>query len=91
VGRRPLFIAATLGMLITFTLWTICTALYDTRGNLAAGKAVIGFIFLFSACYAFAWSGLLFANTVEIMPFKLRAKGLMLMNFFIQVALIFNQ
>lgn len=25
------------------------------------------------------------------MPFKIRAKGLMLMNFFVQVALVFNQ
>jgi len=90
-GRRALFLAATLGMLITFTLWTVCTALYDLKGNLAAGKAVIGFIFLFSASYAFAWSGLLVAYTVEILPFKLRAKGLMLMNFFVQAALVFNQ
>jgi len=91
VGRRPLFITATAGMLITFVIWTICTALFEDSGNLAAGKAVIAMIFLFSATYAFAWSGLLVAYTVEIMPFKLRAKGLMVMNFFVQVALIFNQ
>lgn len=78
-------------MLITFTMWTICTALFDLNGNKAAGKAVIAMIFLFSASYAFAWSGLLVAYTVEILPFKLRAKGLMLMNFFVQAALVFNQ
>ncbi|KAK0347959.1 hypothetical protein LTR91_005840 [Friedmanniomyces endolithicus] len=91
VGRRPLFITATAGMLITFVIWTICTALFEDSGNLGAGKAVIAMIFLFSATYAFAWSGLLVAYTVEIMPFKLRAKGLMVMNFFVQVALVFNQ
>ncbi|KAK5722218.1 hypothetical protein LTR17_014321 [Elasticomyces elasticus] len=91
VGRRPLFIAATAGMLVTFIVWTVCTALFEANGNLAAGKAVIAMIFLFSATYAFAWSGLLVAYTVEIMPFKLRAKGLMVMNFFIQAALVFNQ
>ena len=91
VGRRPLFLAATGGMLICFTIWTVCTALYDLNGNLAAGKAVIAFIFLFSVSYAFAWSGLLVAYTVEIMPFKIRAKGLMIMNFFVQAALVFNQ
>lgn len=91
VGRRPLFLVATAGMLICFTIWTVCTALYDLRGNLVAGKTVIAFIFLFSMSYAFAWSGLLVAYTVEIMPFKLRAKGLMLMNFFVQAALVFNQ
>lgn len=91
VGRRPLFLVATSGMLICFTLWTVCTALFDLHNNLAAGKAVIAFIFLFSASYAFAWSGLLVAYTVEILPFKLRAKGLMVMNFFVQAALVFNQ
>ncbi|KAK6435204.1 hypothetical protein LTR95_008611 [Oleoguttula sp. CCFEE 5521] len=91
VGRRALFLASTSGMLISFVIWTICTALFDTRGNLAAGRAVIAFIFIFNACYAFAWSGLLVAYTVEILPFSLRAKGLMLMNFFVQVALVFNQ
>lgn len=78
-------------MLICFILWTICTMLFDVHGNLGAGKAVIAFIFLFSFSYAIAWSGLLVAYTVEIMPFKIRAKGLMLMNFFVQAALVFNQ
>lgn len=86
-GRRPLFLAATSGMLLTFTLLTICTSLYQNDGNLAAGKAVIAMIWLFSISYAFAWSGLLVGYTVEILPFKLRAKGLMLLNFWIQVAL----
>ncbi len=31
------------------------------------------------------------AYTVEILPFKIRAKGLMIMNFFVNIALIFNQ
>lgn len=76
---------------ITFTLWTVCSALYDLHGNLAAGKVVVFFIFLHGIFYNIAWSGLLVAYTVEIMPYKLRAKGLMLMNFFVQVALVFNQ
>ncbi len=91
VGRRPLFITATAGMFLSFVLWTMCSALYDLHKNLAAGKAVIFFIFLHGVFYNIAWSGLLVAYTVEIMPYKLRAKGLMMMNFFVQVALVFNQ
>jgi hypothetical protein len=91
VGRRPLFLVATSGMLIMFVLWTVCTSLYEVNNNIAAGKAVVAIIFLYSISYAFAWSGLLVAYTVEILPFKLRAKGLMLMNFFVQSALVFNQ
>lgn len=91
VGRRPLFLAATLGMLLCFIAWTICTAYYQKDNNVGAGKAVIGFIWIFSFSYALAWSGLLVAYTVEILPFKIRAKGLMLMNFWVQVALVINQ
>ncbi|KAF2834947.1 general substrate transporter [Patellaria atrata CBS 101060] len=91
IGRRPLFLAATGGMLIVFILWTICSSIQQRTGDKAAGRAVVAFIWIFSACYAFAWSGLLVAYTVEILPFKIRAKGLMVMNFWIQVALVINQ
>lgn len=91
IGRRPLFLAATSGMLICFIGWTICSAAYQNSGDAAAGRAVIAFIWMFGASYALAWSGLLVAYTVEIMPYKIRAKGLMLMNFWVQVALVINQ
>ncbi|KIW49937.1 hypothetical protein PV05_11568 [Exophiala xenobiotica] len=91
VGRRPLFIAATLGMLLCFIAWTICAAVYQDNGNKAAGQAVVAFIWLHGTTYALAWSGLLVGYTVEIMPFKIRAKGLMVMNFWVQVALVINQ
>lgn len=86
-GRRPLFLSATAGMLLFFTILTICTSVYQNQGNNAAGQAVIAMIWLFSVAYALAWSGLLVGYTVEILPFKVRAKGLMLLNFWIQVAL----
>ncbi|KAK5175399.1 uncharacterized protein LTR77_000538 [Saxophila tyrrhenica] len=91
VGRRPLFLISTSCMLVIYVIWTLCTALYQTDDNEVAGKTVIAMIFLYSISYAVAWSGLLVAYTVEILPFKLRAKGLMLMNLFVQVALVFNQ
>ncbi|KAF2111367.1 general substrate transporter [Lophiotrema nucula] len=91
IGRRPLFITATAAMCVTFVLWTICSSQQELKHSVAAGRAVIAFIWIFSVAYALAWSGLLVAYTVEILPFKIRAKGLMLMNFFIQVALTINQ
>jgi hypothetical protein len=78
-------------MLLCFIGWTVCSAIYQDSGNAGAGRAVIAFIWLFSVSYALAWSGLLVAYTVEIMPFKIRAKGLMVMNFWVQVALVINQ
>jgi sugar porter (SP) family MFS transporter len=87
-GRRPLFLAATAGMLLFFTILTICTSVYQNDGSTGAGQAVIAMIWLFSVAYALAWSGLLVGYTVEILPYKVRAKGLMLLNFWIQVALV---
>ncbi|KAJ4127424.1 hypothetical protein NW754_013611 [Fusarium falciforme] len=69
-GRRPLFLTATVGMMLFFLAWTI-----------------IALIWLFDVCYSIAWSGLIVAYALEICPFRLRARGLMIMNFFIQVAL----
>ena len=91
VGRRPLFLAATGGMCLSFLIWTICAALYEEHHNKTAGMGVIAMVWIFSACYAFAWSGLLVAYTVEILPFKIRAKGLMIMNLSVQVALTINE
>ncbi|KAJ8113391.1 hypothetical protein OPT61_g4468 [Boeremia exigua] len=91
VGRRPLFIAATASMCVTFVMWTICSSQQEAKESKAAGQAVIAMIWIFSVAYALAWSGLLIAYTVEILPFKIRAKGLMIMNLFIQVALTINQ
>lgn len=44
VGRRPLFIISTSGMLLFFTLQTVCSAQYALHGNKAAGNAVVAFI-----------------------------------------------
>ncbi|KAF2997146.1 hypothetical protein E8E13_005170 [Curvularia kusanoi] len=91
VGRRPLFITATAAMCGTFIIWTICSSQQEAKQSKAAGQAVIAMIWIFSVAYALAWSGLLVAYTVEILPFKIRAKGLMVMNLFIQIALTINQ
>jgi len=90
IGRRPLFLAATGGMLLMFMCVTICSAEYARTGKAGVGYAIILFVWLHGVAYAFAWSGLLIAYTVEILPFKLRAKGLMIMNVAVQVALVIN-
>ena len=90
IGRRPLFLAATGGMLLCFMAATISSAQYAKTGDKGTGIAVVLFVWLHGVAYAFAWSGLLVAYTVEILPFKIRAKGLMVMNVAIQVALVIN-
>lgn len=89
VGRRPLFLFGTAGMVVCFTCWTITAAIYENSGdtNSAAGYAQIPFVWIYGVFYSTAWSGLLVAYVIEILPFKLRAKGLMMMNITVQAIL----
>ncbi|KAH8170415.1 sugar transporter domain-containing protein [Sarocladium implicatum] len=94
-GRRPLFLTATVGMFLFFLAWTIVAARFEATGETDIkhlGYPQIALIWLFDVCYSIAWSGLIVAYALEILPYRLRARGLMIMNFFIQVALtISNQ
>lgn len=53
VGRRFLFLTSAAGMLLFFTLQTICSAQYALHQNNSAAHAVIAFIFLFYAFYEY--------------------------------------
>ncbi|PPQ69312.1 hypothetical protein CVT25_005913 [Psilocybe cyanescens] len=90
-GRRPLFIISNSGMLVTFCAWTITTALYNTMGNAAAAKATIPLIFIFYFFYDLAYTPMLVAYTLEILPFRVRAKGFAIMNLTIMATVAFNQ
>ena len=90
IGRRPAFLASTAGMFGTFVFWTITSALWDEKKAAGADKAMIFFIWVFGIMYSLAWSGLLVGYTVEILPYRLRAKGLMIMNVSVQAALTLN-
>ncbi|KAJ4305061.1 hypothetical protein N0V90_000591 [Kalmusia sp. IMI 367209] len=77
-GRKKLFMIAAVGMLVAFTIWTACSAVYAKTENAAAGRAVIAMIFLFYGAAGFAWPGLTVAYCAEILPFNIRAKGIAL-------------
>lgn len=70
-GRRPLFLASTFGMMISFIAWTIASNQAVVNGNKAAGSAVVAMIFVYYTCYNSAWSGLLIGYTVEIRKFDI--------------------
>ncbi|KAJ9111167.1 hypothetical protein QFC20_002661 [Naganishia adeliensis] len=103
IGRRPLFLISTAGMTVCFCIWTACSAIYQKSAaevdandvplhpNKSAGNAVLAMIFLFYTFYNLAMSPLLVAYTVEILPYKIRAKGLVMMNLAVNCALVFNQ
>lgn len=78
-------------MLVTFTVWTACSAVYAQTGSTAAGSAVLAMIFLFYGIAGLAWPGLTVSYTVEILPYNIRAKGLTLCFVFTALSGIFNQ
>lgn len=86
LGRRKLFLIAAGGMLVTFSIWTACSAVYSQTGNKGAGKAVLAMIFLFYGMAGFAWPGLTVAYSAEILPFNIRAKGMALLMAFQSLA-----
>lgn len=90
-GRRTLFLTAAIGMLISFTIWTACAAMYEKTGQQSYGNAVLGMIFLFYTVAGLAWPGLTVSYTVEILPYKIRAKGLTLCFCFTALSGVFNQ
>jgi sugar porter (SP) family MFS transporter len=91
LGRRPLFLFATSGMLFSFIIWTICSARYAIAGSKAAANGVVGMIYVYYTFYNMAWSGLLVGYTVEILPYHIRAKGMTVVWLSVDIALFFNQ
>ncbi|KAI1826767.1 general substrate transporter [Xylaria intraflava] len=88
-GRRPLFLVSISGMVISFASWTVCGAFYEKSGmrDTTLGWVQLVFIWLFGISYDIGFSGMLIAYALEVLPFKLRAKGMMLMNIAVQAVL----
>ncbi|KAH8781536.1 general substrate transporter [Hyaloscypha sp. PMI_1271] len=96
-GRRTMFLTSTIGMLVTFIIWTALEATYEKAtdltgsGSPTVGRAVLAMIVLYNTFFAVGWGPLQVTYVVEILPYQLRARGLVLYNFFVALALIFNQ
>ncbi len=88
-GRRPLFLISTFGMVVACACWTAMGAIYDNSGEekAAYGYAELIFIWMFGLFYDIGFSGLLVAYALEVLPFHLRAKGMMIMNITVQAVL----
>ncbi|EFQ32496.1 uncharacterized protein GLRG_07766 [Colletotrichum graminicola M1.001] len=91
IGRRVLFLFAGVGMLVSFSIWTACSAVYAQTESSSAGIAVVAMIFVFYGVAGAAWPGLTVSYTVEILPFNIRAKGLNLCFCFTALSGVFNQ
>lgn len=77
LGRRVLWNWGGMGMLVSFSVWTACSAVFDQNSkNHSAGVAVVAFIFIYYFHYDVAYSALILAYPTEILPYPMRSKGL---------------
>ncbi|KAJ5159069.1 uncharacterized protein N7500_008720 [Penicillium coprophilum] len=95
-GRRTLFLISTAGILAVYIVWTGLEATYekqsaDGTGGDGYAKGVLAMIFLYNFFYSVGWTPLQVTYCIEILPFDLRARGLVLYNLFVALAGIFNQ
>ncbi|KAJ7475863.1 general substrate transporter [Mycena latifolia] len=91
MGRRTLFIISNSGMLFSFILWSTSEAIFNQMHKTAAAKATIPIIFIFYFFYDLAYTPMLVAYTLEILPYKIRAKGFAVMNLTVFLTSAFNQ
>lgn len=91
--RRKMYLLCTSCMLTVYVCWTICMALYMESEkkhkinpkvplNMAAGKMVIFFIFLYSPAYNIGFNSLTYTYLVELFPYAERTRGLAFFQFF---------
>jgi sugar porter (SP) family MFS transporter len=91
VGRRRLFLTSAGTMLVFMSIVTICSAFYSTTRSMAAGYAVIVFLFLFLGGYVIGLTPIPILYVNEIWPNHLRAKGTSIFWVSQAVATCFNQ
>jgi MFS family permease len=76
LGRRTLFLWSAVGMLVSFIIWTACSAVFDSSQASALGRTVIAFVFIFYFHYDIAYTPLLLGYPTEIFTYSTRSKGL---------------
>ena len=88
LGRRTLFLWSSVGMLVSYIVWTACSAVNANTGSKPAGIVVVVCLFIYYFHYDIAWTPLLFGYPTEILPYSLRSKGIALELFSIYSSLI---
>ena len=93
IGRRPLWLASFIGMIAANVPLTITSAIYAQQGggNQGAARATIVFLFLYNAAFNIACNPLLYSYAPEILPYRIRGKGMGLCILTSEIALTVNQ
>lgn len=88
LGRRTLWNWSGVGMLVSFVIWTVCSARFQVEPSQGLGIAVVAFIFIYFFHYDIAYTPLVLAYPTEILQYSIRSKGLSLEFIFIYSSLV---
>ncbi|CUA71794.1 Sugar transporter STL1 [Saccharomyces cerevisiae S288c] [Rhizoctonia solani] len=91
VGRRPIWLFATLGMMVSYIIVTALSATFDRTSDRNTGLAVIPMIFITFGFYDICWTPLPTAYSAEILSYSIRSMGMSLLQTVQALALAFNQ
>lgn len=91
-GRRPLFLASSALMCLAYMGWTIISAQYERTPDIQRfGYPQIAFIWFFSVAYQIAWTGVMAAYAIEIIPYNLRAKSGVITTLFVKGLIVLGR
>ncbi|CDK26267.1 unnamed protein product [Kuraishia capsulata CBS 1993] len=90
--RRQMFMACTIGMLLTYVIWTVLSAINQKRNfeDKSLGKGVLAMIFLYFFAYDLGLLGLPYLYYTEVLPYFLRSKGMFIVQCWQQLIGVFN-
>ncbi|KAF9266188.1 MFS general substrate transporter [Marasmius fiardii PR-910] len=76
LGRRPIWLGSTFGVLVTFSILTALMSSFIQSPNQSLAVAYIVVLYLYNIAWSFAWLPLTALYAAEILPYSLRAKGI---------------
>ncbi|RSM07680.1 hypothetical protein CDV31_008460 [Fusarium ambrosium] len=91
LARRTMFVGGGIAMFLSFSALTISISTYNELHTLASSKSALAFIFIYNASYNVCLNPLLWVYPTEILPYRLRAKGLSILVLTTKSASFFNQ
>jgi len=92
VKRRTMFITCFAGMMCSYIIWTVLSALNQQRNfeDKSLANGVLAMIFFFYMFYDIGLNGLPYLYLTEILPYSHRAKGINLKQAVMMTTLIYN-